>query len=90
MTDLFSKITAKSRYYFGKKLYRRYCQGPKYIFEYSLYLSHFQLMFHSPPPLKTSERRTLSDIFRGYRRGELVENGQNNFTKIYQKVFHID
>ena len=48
-------------------------------------------MFHSPPPpLKTSERRTLSDIFRGYRRGELVENGQNNFTKIYQKVFHID
>ena len=46
-------------------------------------------MFHFTP-LKISEKRTLPDIFKGYRRGELVENGLSSFTKIYQKLFHID
>ena len=32
-------------------------------------------MLHFYTPLKTSENRRISDIFRGYKSGTLVENG---------------
>ena len=38
-------------------------------------LTYFQPMFHFYTPLKTSENRRFSVVFRGYRNETLVENG---------------
>ena len=37
--------------------------------------THSQTMIYFNTPLKISEKRRFSDVFRGYRRGTLVENG---------------
>ena len=40
-------------------------------------INPFQPMFHFYTPLKTSENRRFSDVFREYRSGILVENVLN-------------
>ena len=53
-------------------------------------LAHFQPMFHcftsTHKPLKTSENRRFSDVFRGYMGGTLVENGLKKFLLLTVRV----
>ena len=46
-------------------------------------------MLHFYTPLKTSENRRISDIFRGYKSGTLVENGLINLFQVNGPISYL-